>query len=201
MVFLNPRATPWIAGAKWCTLPRMGLLKGESTMRMKHLLLSTAAGAAVALMTAGLGAVAAQAQATLSGQVTSPQGPMEGVLVTAKKAGSTIAYTVVSDAQGRYSFPAGKIDARRIYAAHPRRPGSTSTAPARTARSRPTVDAQKTHHRRPQAQEDRATSPAQLTNAEWLMSMPGTDDQKAQLLELRRLPHPRAHRALHPRRR
>jgi 8-oxo-dGTP pyrophosphatase MutT (NUDIX family) len=35
---------------------------------------------------------------------------MEGVLVTAKKNGSTIAYTVVSDAQGRYSFPAGKIE-------------------------------------------------------------------------------------------
>jgi len=48
----------------------------------------------------------------LTGQVTSAEeGPMEGVLVTAKKTNSTIAITVVSDAQGRYRFPAAKLDA------------------------------------------------------------------------------------------
>ena len=35
---------------------------------------------------------------------------MEGVIVRAKKAGSTIAVSVVSDAQGRYSFPADRLD-------------------------------------------------------------------------------------------
>src|SRR5215471_3537290 len=83
--------------------------QGVIIMRMKHVLLSTAASLAVALATSGFGAIAAQAAPGLSGQVTGPAGPTEGVLVTAKKNGSTIAYTVVSDAQGHYNFPAGKI--------------------------------------------------------------------------------------------
>src|SRR5215471_11978611 len=46
----------------------------------------------------------------LSGQVSSAEeGQMEGVLVSAKKAGSTITITVVSDEQGRYRFPASKL--------------------------------------------------------------------------------------------
>src|SRR5690242_6251675 len=54
----------------------------------------------------------AASPAALAGQVTSTEeGPMEGVLVTAKKANSTMAITVVSDAQGRYGFPAAKLDA------------------------------------------------------------------------------------------
>src|SRR3979490_277052 len=53
-----------------------------------------------------------QSPAALTGQVTSAEeGPMEGVLVTAKKTNSTIAITVVSDGQGRYRFPATKLDA------------------------------------------------------------------------------------------
>src|SRR5258708_4287099 len=83
---------------------------GVIIMRMKHLLLSTAASLAVALVAASLGAVTAQAEPGLSGQVTAAEGPLEGVLVTAKKNGSTIAYTVASDEKGRYSFPAGKIE-------------------------------------------------------------------------------------------
>ena len=35
---------------------------------------------------------------------------MEGVLVSAKKAGSTVTITVVSDKDGRYSFPASKLE-------------------------------------------------------------------------------------------
>ena len=34
---------------------------------------------------------------------------MEGVLVSAKQAGSTITITVVSDEKGEFSFPASKI--------------------------------------------------------------------------------------------
>src|SRR5271166_6140366 len=75
-------------------------------MRVKHLLLSTAA----SLVISGFAAVAAHAAPGLSGVVTGADGPLEGVLVTAKKAGSTIAYTVVSDAHGRYAFPAGRIE-------------------------------------------------------------------------------------------
>ena len=38
---------------------------------------------------------------------------MEGVLVSAKKAGSTVTVTVVSDEQGRYSFPADRLEPGR----------------------------------------------------------------------------------------
>src|ERR1044071_4952114 len=47
----------------------------------------------------------------LSGTVASDrEGPMEGVLVSAKKQGSTITVTVVSDAKGAYAFPAGRLE-------------------------------------------------------------------------------------------
>jgi hypothetical protein len=53
----------------------------------------------------------AQTAAKLSGQITSAEeGNMEGVVVSAKKAGSTITISVVSDAQGNFSFPASKIE-------------------------------------------------------------------------------------------
>src|SRR4051812_3183288 len=52
----------------------------------------------------------AVAQTTLSGQVTSAEeGAMEGVLVSAKRAGARITITVASDPQGRYRFPAAKL--------------------------------------------------------------------------------------------
>ena len=48
--------------------------------------------------------------AVLSGQVSSPdEQTMEGVLVSAKKNGSTITVTVVSDARGHYAFPPGAL--------------------------------------------------------------------------------------------
>src|SRR5438045_6668411 len=48
----------------------------------------------------------------LNGRVTSAEeGAMEGVLVSAKKTGSTITVTVVSDAEGRYRFPDQKLSA------------------------------------------------------------------------------------------
>src|SRR5580700_986639 len=52
-----------------------------------------------------------QAPAALTGQVASTEeGPMEGVLVTAKRTGSTIAITVATDEQGRYRFPSGRLE-------------------------------------------------------------------------------------------
>src|SRR5207247_1446925 len=38
------------------------------------------------------------------------EGAMEGVLISAKRAGSTMTVTVVSDAQGRYSFPRNRLE-------------------------------------------------------------------------------------------
>src|ERR1700730_12321245 len=52
-----------------------------------------------------------QAPSALSGQVTSTEeGPMEGVLVSAKKDGSTISISVVTSASGRFSFPAARLE-------------------------------------------------------------------------------------------
>ena len=65
--------------------------------------------AAVALLFAGIQAETSLAQ-TLTGTVSSAaEGAMEGVLVSAQKAGSPITVTVVSDAQGRFRFPDGRL--------------------------------------------------------------------------------------------
>ena len=49
--------------------------------------------------------------AALVGQVTSQEeGPMEGVVVSAKKDGSTITISVISDNKGHFSFPASRLD-------------------------------------------------------------------------------------------
>ncbi len=75
---------------------------------MRYPLLA-AIGAAVA--TAFLSAASAQAPATvLTGLVRSPEeAAMEGVLVSATRAGSNITVTVVTGADGRYSFPASRL--------------------------------------------------------------------------------------------
>src|SRR5262245_18603069 len=57
------------------------------------------------------GEARAQSAVALSGQVTSAEeGAMEGVVVSAKRDGSTITISVVSDAQGRYAFPAARLE-------------------------------------------------------------------------------------------
>jgi virginiamycin B lyase len=56
----------------------------------------------------------AQPTAALAGQVTSAaEGPMEGVLVSAKRDGGTKTVTVVSRADGRYSFPRERLEPGR----------------------------------------------------------------------------------------
>lgn len=64
-----------------------------------------------------VGSASVQAQTTgrmepvaLQGTVSAAQeGAMEGVLVSAKKAGSTITTTVVTDQKGHYAFPASRL--------------------------------------------------------------------------------------------
>ena len=54
----------------------------------------------------------AQTPSALSGQVSSTEeGPMEGVVVTARKDGSTVSVSVVTNAQGRFAFPAARLEA------------------------------------------------------------------------------------------
>ena len=141
---------------------------------MNKMLMSV--GLAFALAGAGLLPAGAQTPAALTGQVTSgEEGPMEGVLVSAKKAGSTVTITVVSDAQGNYSFPAAKLEPGQ-YSLRIRavgydldRPASVDLAAQQPAKY--DLKLRKT--------EDLA---AQLSNAEWLASFPGTDQQKNAML-------------------
>jgi virginiamycin B lyase len=117
----------------------------------------------------------AQTPAALSGRVSSQEeGTMEGVVVRAKKAGSTMTVSVVSDAQGRYSFPLNRLDAGQ-YALSIRAAGYMLEGPASV-----TIGAQKNAAadlKLRKATTDETAS--QLNDAEWLMSMPGTDAQKA----------------------
>src|ERR1700746_2166959 len=69
---------------------------------------------ALALLSAAPGSVSAQPSTALTGTVSSEEeGAMEGVLVSAKKQGSTTTVTVVSDDKGHFSFPAARLDAGR----------------------------------------------------------------------------------------
>jgi hypothetical protein len=72
--------------------------------------LRTATLALLILVWAAPGLVAAE-DAALTGVVSSEkEGPMEGVMVSAKRTGGTITVTVASDAQGRYSFPRSRLE-------------------------------------------------------------------------------------------
>src|SRR6202140_1953469 len=78
-------------------------------MRFNALLASTSLVSALAWLT--LAPVQAQTTAALSGQVSSAEeGAMEGVLVSAKREGSTITTTVVSNDKGQFSFPSDRLE-------------------------------------------------------------------------------------------
>ncbi|MGB7118360.1 MAG: carboxypeptidase regulatory-like domain-containing protein [Bradyrhizobium sp.] len=118
---------------------------------------------------------AQQARPALSGTVTAGSEALEGVLVSARKSGSTVTVTVVSGKDGRYSFPATKLEpgaySLRIRAVGYDLDGPTEASVATGQTT--TADLML------RATKDLAS---QLTNAEWLASMPGTDGQKGQLL-------------------
>ena len=144
-------------------------------MRTRRFWLTLAAGLAVIFFQAGQ-ALGAEAPAALTGLVTSvEEGAMEGVLVSAKKTGSNVTITVVSDERGRYSFPAARLEPGK-YSLSIRAVGYDlgGRAVAEVATSGATkVDLTLVKAR------DLA---GQLSNAEWLYSMPGTPEQKRPLL-------------------
>jgi virginiamycin B lyase len=140
-------------------------------MRMKLVLL--------AMIFCAESAFAAPAQKTaavaLAGRASSDaEGAMEGVLVRAKGEGKTISITVVTDREGRYSFPASRlapgkfnIDIRAVGydLASPLSvevaPGAATRADLKLVKTKDLV--------------------SQLTSSEWLLSVPGTEAQKNQL--------------------
>jgi len=130
---------------------------------------------AIGVLTASLSAQDAAAPA-LRGTVSSViEGPMEGVLVTVRRDGANHAVTVVSDAQGRYSFPHTHLEpgphALTIRAI---RYDLVDAGPV-------TVTAGQTTTR------DLALVPTadlgrQLTSLDWALNMSGTPEQKDQFI-------------------
>jgi virginiamycin B lyase len=123
------------------------------------------------------GTAAAQSpQAALKGKITSDrEGAMEGVVVSAKRVGSTITVSVVSDAKGDYSFPASRLQDGRY--------ALTIRAAGYVLEGAPTVELSAGKP----AVADLKLAPTQqlaeqLTNAEWMASAPGDDDIKRRLL-------------------
>lgn len=100
---------------------------------------------------------------------------MEGVLVSAKQAGSTITTTVVSDETGRYRFPRNKLGSGqytlRIRAIGYDLDGSATVEVGEKSPATADLKLIKTKD-----------LTLQLSNAEWLTSIPGSEAQKAPML-------------------
>jgi virginiamycin B lyase len=81
-------------------------------MRTQTFLPGVAAGLALilTLVASNSRSLAQEDPAALKGQVRSTaEGLMEGVVVSAKKTGSTVTVSVLSDARGEYSFPRNRL--------------------------------------------------------------------------------------------
>jgi virginiamycin B lyase len=138
-------------------------------------------GLAVAFL--GLSAFAGVASAdaatndvALTGRVTSAaEGAMEGVVVSAKQPNSTVTVSVVTDHDGRYSFPAARLPPGHYFLGIRAEgyeldgAGVTDVAGGKT-----TSDDLSLHKT--------GNLAAQLNDAEWMLSIPGTDQQKKFLL-------------------
>ncbi len=112
------------------------------------------------------------ASAQLSGHVSSAAEPaMEGVLVSAHRDGSNITVTVVSDATGHYTFPPSRLKpghySLSIRAVGYDLSGAVATDIAAAASATADLTLRTT-----------TDLSAQLTNAEWMESLPGPASQK-----------------------
>ena len=146
-------------------------------MRMKLALLALliCAGSALAAPAPVPAPAQKAARVALAGRVSSEAGgAMEGVVVRAKGVGKTIAVAVVTDHEGRYSFPANRlapgkfnIDIRAV-GYDLEKPVSVEVAKGATRRA--DLKLVKTKD-----------IISQLTSSEWLLSVPGTERQKNQL--------------------
>ncbi|HXQ52541.1 MAG TPA: carboxypeptidase regulatory-like domain-containing protein [Stellaceae bacterium] len=118
----------------------------------------------------------AGAQTALQGKVSAAgEGVLEGVVVSAKKDGGTITVSVVTDKDGHYAFPAGRLEPGH-YALKIRAVGyDLDGMPAADVAAASTATADL-------ALKKTKNLTQQLTNAEWEMSAPGTDEQKSVFL-------------------
>ena len=146
-------------------------------MFIRSVQLLVLAGVAAMVLQAGPSSLRAQSDAStaLAGQITSAEeGSMEGVLVTAKKAGSTVAVTVASDERGRYRFPRTRLEPGR-YAIRIRAIGYEVDDPGPVEIVEiPAPKAQQLDLKLHKIQD----VTTQLTDGEWITSWPGTAAQK-----------------------
>ena len=141
--------------------------------------LRLSAALSISLALFGLSTVFAddKAPAALTGQVISEaEGAMEGVVVTAHKDGSIVSVSVTTDARGRYAFPENKLVPGE-YMITIRAVGYEISVPTTAD-----VVAEKTVTADIKLRKTRNLA-SQLSNAEWMMSIPGNDEQKAMLLD------------------
>jgi virginiamycin B lyase len=161
--------------ATWIGMPRRSPQRGRQ-MESRNALLAATAACGAMLLQPPVASAQLRSTVALTGRVTSAAEPfMEGVVVSAKRDGSTITVSVVSDNEGRYSFPADRL-APGHYRISIRAVGYDLEGPG----SADVTDGAATSA-------DLKLKPtrnlsAQLTDAEWLMSMPGTEEQKGFLL-------------------
>jgi virginiamycin B lyase len=146
-------------------------------MKKKLVLALTIAAVALCLSLATPDPIRASGSAVaLTGQVSSAkEGLMEGVVVGAKKEGSTITIDVFSNEKGIYAFPAAKLEpghyALKIRAAGYELDGPQAVDVVAEKATKADIKLKPTKN-----------LAAQLTDAEWLISATGTDDQKKFLL-------------------
>jgi virginiamycin B lyase len=141
--------------------------------------LSFAAMTSVSLMALLAGSHPAMAQnaAALTGTVSSAEEEkMEGVVVSAKAPGSTIMVSVSTNAQGQYSFPKDRLTPG-AYNITIRAVGYTLKPTTATVASDTPAQLNLTL-----AKAGHDVLALQMSNSEWMQSMPGTQGQKIALL-------------------
>src|SRR5437773_7360530 len=148
-------------------------------METGRFVLDAAAALAAILLQVPLAPLLAHAQtppSALTGQVTSAEeGPMEGVVISAREDGSTVSISVVTNAQGRFAFPAERLESGhytlKARAAGYELDGARAGDVAAGQEAKAEIKLKKVRN-----------LSAHLTNGEWLTSMPGTVEQKRFLL-------------------
>src|SRR5262249_34908421 len=145
-------------------------LQSEKTMRRRTLTLIAPAAFAAMLCH---DPAPARAQTAVTGKVTSAaEGAMEGVVVKAKKGIVTV--SVVSNEKGEFSFPASKLGPGE-YALSIKATGYDLAGPktVTVAGEQPvSIDVKLVPTK---------NLAAQLSNLEWILSVPGDDSQKRAL--------------------
>src|SRR5437764_8502337 len=106
---------------------------------------------------------------------TDAEGNMEGVVVTGKRPVSIVQVSVTTDTKGCYIFPENRLEPGE-YIISIRAVGYDISSPTKAG-----VESEKTTTADIKLKKTKNLA-SQLTNAEWMMSIPGTEEQKAPLL-------------------